>query len=387
MTFCSPKPLVGKKCTVKETPSSPFPFLDLPPEIRNTIYDIALADRKEQRYEFHVCKPDANSGTSYEKQVSYNKIAPRALTQTCRQIRNETIVQFYRANTFHISIFHFNQWLDVVGPYAAHIRRLKVGLACPCYRPWTKGGTLNILPISKFHLQFPQCRIGFLPTCASRTSKSKCRPAIPSQALLELRHGFELRGDEVRDAYWTRNCGILYPCHQGEGRGGYWRWPATIWSTPFTPSQLLHWDAYMHQTVLTYEKLMFHLSTRNGPWHALIESDILHSMSFQFNSNQWHFEGAGIRHSPLQKSDLGFKILQILNVVDDPRYPIWRKSVTGPKSKTLSTEELMGDGDWKDKLDRCIYGKPLTWIFYRYSGAPSVVKALRRVDLYFSLRK
>lgn len=74
-------------------------FLDLPPELRNTIYKEALI------------QPEPDSLGARESkasdQVQYSFIPKRtfhALTQTSKQVRSETIPMFYASNTFAISI-------------------------------------------------------------------------------------------------------------------------------------------------------------------------------------------------------------------------------------------------------------------------------------------
>lgn len=200
-----------------------------------------------------------------------------------------------------------------------------------------------------------------LPSCARRTSKSKCRPAIPSQALLELRHNFELRGDEVRDEHCIRQCGILFPCRQGKNGGEYWRMPAR---GSFTTSELLQWESNVHYTVRTYARLMVILTTRAGPWHSIIESNMLRAMSFQYSRNRWHVEGTAVRDASIQHSDLGIKIQEMFNLLGDPNCPKWKTLLRRLRSKTLSTEELMVTGLWKNELDKCGLGEPLTWKFY-----------------------
>lgn len=77
-----------------------------------------------------------------------------ALTQTSKQLREETIIQFYSRDTFHVSIHQFDEWLETVQPYAKHTRFLYIGLACPGHNLWTSRGTLEVLfVVAKFLIQ------------------------------------------------------------------------------------------------------------------------------------------------------------------------------------------------------------------------------------------
>ena len=99
------------------TPPNPSPFLKLPAELRNHIYDIVLISTKVFRLDdiFIYIHPE---------EVLYPLHQP-PLTCVCRQVRSETLPIFYRDNIFFTDsrIDLFNDyvaaisllWLDAIG--------------------------------------------------------------------------------------------------------------------------------------------------------------------------------------------------------------------------------------------------------------------------------
>ncbi len=138
---------------------SPFPFLNLPAEVRNEIYKyVSAADTKPR-----VPKKKLNFNQDLPTPTEIHEIANRAgtsqpgLFSTCAQIRNESRGLFYRYHTFKLHIWQeeeeglwsrfyawlhclqrekscierVKRWLDAIGPQARkEIRRLEIKIHC-----------------------------------------------------------------------------------------------------------------------------------------------------------------------------------------------------------------------------------------------------------------
>lgn len=86
-------------------------FLDLPPEIRNIIYTLALTESGDNS--ISICR-----GSSH--------LSEPALTRTCNQIRQESLPVFYGTNRFfdHLSgALYAVQWLQSIGVAHRHLLR------------------------------------------------------------------------------------------------------------------------------------------------------------------------------------------------------------------------------------------------------------------------
>jgi hypothetical protein len=74
----------------------PFRFIDLPPELRDRIYTFALYPEMRKTH-FGEClkKPNLLAGLA-------NSTTARALSQTCRTVRRESMKAYYSKNTFEV---------------------------------------------------------------------------------------------------------------------------------------------------------------------------------------------------------------------------------------------------------------------------------------------
>ncbi|KAK8075611.1 hypothetical protein PG997_010274 [Apiospora hydei] len=94
------------------TDKTPFPFLSLPPELRNMVYYLALGDLR------------ASYGPT-----TCTALAPPALTQTNRQVRAETLSLYYSQNRFHFTLplpggpSAFERWCAAMAPHFPYITR------------------------------------------------------------------------------------------------------------------------------------------------------------------------------------------------------------------------------------------------------------------------
>ncbi|KAK4550447.1 hypothetical protein LTR36_000025 [Oleoguttula mirabilis] len=88
-------------------------LMDLPPEIRNSIYEYALKLRKPLKIRHrHIYDINMNDG---------------ALLQVSRQTRVEALGIYFSSNTFVLSCTRdLGDWLDTLGPSATFIRELTV---------------------------------------------------------------------------------------------------------------------------------------------------------------------------------------------------------------------------------------------------------------------
>lgn len=359
MPFSSFRGLFGTKAgttasTIVEPTRLSFPFLRLPAEVRSIVYDMVMLNATKHVYTYHVKAQDS----TFEQRTLVSTLVPRVLIQISRKIRAETIVLYCHTNTFHVSACHWGTWLNVVRPYAKHIRNLRIGIACPCYCPWTRGGTLDLLPLAKFYLEFPLCRIGLLPSCAHRIG-IECRPAVPSLALYELRFGYPPR-ITGRDLQWKQ---ILFPAEQGQCAGPFWEYERV-------PEDLQKWESIIHRTVQTYDWLLYMMCRRDGPWPDLIQNGILCTASFQLNRERFYIEVAPGYHGTIRG-----RILQ--DELDPSRRPKW-KSLKGPQVMKLSTRDLV-DEDEEADWNHCLVGRAFTWRFYYHSKPSIVVRTMRHL--------
>jgi len=82
------------------------PFLQLPPEIRNRIYEYALSRSHVQKHRYHSLWVGLSTTQD-----------PFALLFVCRQIYAETAVLPYRLTRFGFTFFTgFNRWLEKLMP-------------------------------------------------------------------------------------------------------------------------------------------------------------------------------------------------------------------------------------------------------------------------------
>lgn len=92
-------------------------FLALPAEIRNRIYAFALVEQNDIKIRSCCCLEKVNKGEQL------------ALTQTCRQIRRESLTMFYELNTFSFEIplprFHYCCRYPAFGPHRYHLHKAK----------------------------------------------------------------------------------------------------------------------------------------------------------------------------------------------------------------------------------------------------------------------
>ena len=98
---------------------------DLPPEIRNTINELVLAN-------------DSKDGLLVRHRHYFElSETRRALTQTCRQMRTESLPVYYFMNTFQLSSLRdLTDWLAVVGKNCQYLRSLHFPDGVMEGRPW-----------------------------------------------------------------------------------------------------------------------------------------------------------------------------------------------------------------------------------------------------------
>lgn len=117
--FAASKKRATKASSKLPKPLGPFRFLDLPRELRDKIYKLALADKQH-----HVHFP-----------LDYGLVtAQPGLILANKQIRKESLPIHYRFNSFFFDIHglhlcNFFAWLDRVGPdFTRQMRKLTLSL-------------------------------------------------------------------------------------------------------------------------------------------------------------------------------------------------------------------------------------------------------------------
>lgn len=86
---------------------------DLPPEIRNIICEMVLAD-------------DSSILVRRKHCLEFRQSGRRALTQASHQIRIESLPIYYSTNVFQLAaIKDFTRWLSVIGESCQYLRRLQ----------------------------------------------------------------------------------------------------------------------------------------------------------------------------------------------------------------------------------------------------------------------
>ena len=103
-----------------KTPTQPFPFLSLPSEIRNRIYELALAPIKEDG--------SVSPHTIIASKKVHCPTATPALLHTSHQIYNEAAPILYRSTTFACYQFgSTGRWINKIGAAnAGSIRTLRI---------------------------------------------------------------------------------------------------------------------------------------------------------------------------------------------------------------------------------------------------------------------
>lgn len=113
-TSCTQKPLAPDT----RGPEDTFPFLRLPGEIRNLVYDFALAE--------------------HEKYHFLDTVQPPPLASVSRQMRKESLSSFLKSNTFHIILWKNSKdlttdiqpstlnWLKDIGLHIPLIKHLHI---------------------------------------------------------------------------------------------------------------------------------------------------------------------------------------------------------------------------------------------------------------------
>lgn len=81
---------------------APKTLLELPPEIRNIIFDEVL---RPDPQEVRLYDPPTSTSSPPFNVPTFLKsmMVDRALTQLCQQTRSETTIQSYQINTFYVS--------------------------------------------------------------------------------------------------------------------------------------------------------------------------------------------------------------------------------------------------------------------------------------------
>lgn len=113
LTVCSLSATVGRMRKSRTIRDRHFRFMDLPAELRNSIYELALVDRTNEApisiIKRHGRSQDGSHG-------------PRALLEVSQQVRKETLPIYYGGNSFSIHTteedWELYVWLHAVGPDA-----------------------------------------------------------------------------------------------------------------------------------------------------------------------------------------------------------------------------------------------------------------------------
>ncbi|EME78108.1 uncharacterized protein MYCFIDRAFT_79331 [Pseudocercospora fijiensis CIRAD86] len=129
---------------MKDPKASPntFHFLNLPPELRNRIYDINLSvgrpvvlnavDRDRPFLACCVSDSERDSNAAWSRSCFNPK-----LLLTCRKINLEATKILYGNNTFSCTlIWRFVAWLESIGGSVVHVRKVDVGSISPLMRSW-----------------------------------------------------------------------------------------------------------------------------------------------------------------------------------------------------------------------------------------------------------
>ena len=127
------------------TTMKPFPFLSLPPEIRQQIYTLHLADPDNLQmatYQPHSGRRravqlgfedpaqlnhiDATFNPTYGKWSNYRP-SNFALVQVCREVAAEALPVMYGANTFEfLDLGDLEVWLEDIGSMARFVRHVEI---------------------------------------------------------------------------------------------------------------------------------------------------------------------------------------------------------------------------------------------------------------------
>jgi len=92
-----------------------FPFLKLPPELRNTIYEMALVEPEP------IALSDGPRGW-VSKDEARVRLSGARLLRTCREIRSEALSIYFCRNRFIIGVYNNGErkiassWLRSIGP-------------------------------------------------------------------------------------------------------------------------------------------------------------------------------------------------------------------------------------------------------------------------------
>ncbi|MCJ1333448.1 hypothetical protein MMC10_010147 [Thelotrema lepadinum] len=87
------------------------PLLELPADVRSTIYKLVLTDRTVEIPQRRKLYP-------------FGCLLPDALVMTCKQIHDEAIKEYYACSTFEIkyaAAYRLNQWIKKIGPARASL--------------------------------------------------------------------------------------------------------------------------------------------------------------------------------------------------------------------------------------------------------------------------
>lgn len=153
----------------------PFRLLDLPPEVRNTIYALVL-----QQERVVVLQP-ANLRTQPTRMM--------ALTQTSRAYREETLGLFYSINTFELRgyRFPFAEWLTAMGRTAQeNIRFVHVMGALTWERAGLHGNYFHQCCARAVEIDLRDCKV-------------ELSQAVSSWSLLPCRGNHHPKGLDIED--------------------------------------------------------------------------------------------------------------------------------------------------------------------------------------------
>ncbi|KXS95587.1 hypothetical protein AC578_3259 [Pseudocercospora eumusae] len=117
----------------RNAPRSIFRFLDLPPELRNRIYDINLSVGRPVFLNVVDCNRPFLASCVSDSERNSNAAWSRScfnpeLLLTCLQVNFEATKILYGNNTFSCTlIWRFVAWLESVGGSVVHVRKVHLG--------------------------------------------------------------------------------------------------------------------------------------------------------------------------------------------------------------------------------------------------------------------
>ncbi|KAI5362553.1 hypothetical protein Slin15195_G062090 [Septoria linicola] len=165
----------GKPGVTVNEQGKPTSFLDLPAEVRNSIYELAVGnDNKIKRVLQHTWRDRRLVDTFYIMRES-------ALACTTRQIRKEVLPMLYHNNILRIDIAFWNETIKVLGPGRTKlVRRIKIETGVEAYKPHDVAhylAQMDLLLHSDVLIKVPWRFVGWktLEQARKTLSKQRCQ--------------------------------------------------------------------------------------------------------------------------------------------------------------------------------------------------------------------